>query len=526
MTANRRLTAIISCSDKEGMVPFARGLAELGWCIVSTGGTAALLEEAGIEVMPVAELTGHPELMEGRVKTLHPAVHSGILARRDHPEDLRALEEFDYKPIDMVVVNLYPFEETAAGEVPESTVLDNIDIGGPTMLRAAAKNFNAVIPLTRPADYDRVLTRLREEGEVDGDTRRQLAAEVFRHVSRYDSLVAVRLGGGSSSFLSFPEEMTVPLRRSMVLRYGENPHQQAALYTTPATSPLALSRLRRLSGPDLSFNNFLDIEVAVSTVAEFDRPTVCAIKHTNPCGVATHDRLSGAFRRAYDADPVSIFGGVVAVNRPVDMEFVQMIVKRKLFLDVLVAPEYSDEAAERLQRRQKLRVIQLEGLGNTGGSPGRLEMDRVDGRLVPGGMLVNTRDDDIHLRSTWKAAGAHHPDERQWADMEFAWVVAKHVTSNAIVVAGDGMTLGVGAGQMNRVTSARLALDAAGDAAEGAVLASDGMIPFPDVVELAAERNIAGIVQPGGSIRDEEIIEVADRAGMSMVTTGRRHFRH
>ncbi len=526
MIANKHRTAIISCSDKKGLVPFARGLADLGWHIVSTGGTAASLEESGIEVVPVSELTGHPELMEGRVKTIHPAVHAGILARRDHPEDLRALEEFGYTPIDMVVANLYPFEETAGAEAPEGTVLENIDIGGPTMLRAAAKNFHAVIPLTRPGDYDRVLAGLRDEGEVDADTRRQLAAEVFRHVSRYDSLIAARLGGGSSSFLSFPEEMTLPLRRSMVLRYGENPHQEAALYTTPTTSPLSLTRLQRLSGPELSFNNFLDIEAAVSTVSQFDTPAVCAIKHTNPCGVAVHDRLPEAFRRAYDADPVSIFGGVVAVNRPVDMEFVGMIVQRKLFLDVLVAPEYSKEAAERLRRRGRLRVIQLEGLAKGKQPHGMLEMNRVDGRLVPGGMLVNTRDDDIRLRSTWEVAGAHRPEERGWADMEFAWVVAKHVTSNAIVVAGDGMTMGIGAGQMNRVTAARLALDAAGDAAEGAVLASDGMIPFPDVVELAAERSIAAIVQPGGSIRDEEIIEVADRAGMAMVTTGRRHFRH
>ncbi|MFO8060361.1 MAG: bifunctional phosphoribosylaminoimidazolecarboxamide formyltransferase/IMP cyclohydrolase [Bacillota bacterium] len=518
--------ALISCSDKEGLPALAAGLVDLGWRIVSTGGTASLLKGQGIPVAEVSEITGHPSLLDGRVKTLHPAIHSGILARRDRAGDARELAERGYEPIDMVVVNLYPFEETASSGAPQGEIIDNIDIGGPTMLRAAAKNFSSVIPLVRPRDYSRVLKQLRERGEVDGETRRQLAAEVFRHVSRYDALIATYLGGGSEGYMSYPEEMAIPLRRTRVLRYGENPHQTAALYVTPGTSPLSVARLHQLQGPDLSYNNLLDVDVAAQLANEFERPAVCALKHNNPCGVAVADSLSCAFRAAYDADPVSIFGGVVAVNRPVDMELVEAIVERELFLDVLVAPEYTPDASERLKRRRKLRALRLAGLGRAKPVPGGLEMNRVAGRLITGGMLLNQRDEGTLPRSAWKVAGAFEPGEGDWPDIEFAWTVAMYTKSNAIVVARDGATLGVGAGQMNRVNAARLALEAAGERARGAVMASDGMLPFPDVARMAAAAGISCLVQPGGSIRDDEIVQAADEAEMAMVFTSRRHFVH
>ncbi len=518
--------ALISCSDKGALVPLARGLVELGWRLVSTGGTASLLSGEGLPVTPVSEVTGHPSLLEGRVKTLHPAVHSGILARRDRDEDLEELAERGYETIDMVVVNLYPFEETVSAGASQVKIMESVDIGGPTMLRAAAKNFGSVIPLVRPRDYPLVLEQLEKTGDVDEATRRQLAAEVFRHVSRYDSLIAGYLGGGSRGYLSYPEELTIPLRRTRILRYGENPHQTAALYVTPSTSALSLARLQQLQGPDLSYNNLLDVDVAVGLASEFERPAVCALKHNNPCGVAVAQTLVDAFRAAYDADPVSIFGGVVAVNRPVDLDLVQLIVQRKLFLNVLVAPEYTPDALRRLKRRKKLRVFRLAGLGRGVTVAAGLEMNRLAGRFIRGGMLLNQRDEGILPPSAWKVAGRCAPGEREWADMEFAQIVAMYTKSNAIVVARDGVTLGVGAGQMNRVNAARLALEAAGEGARGAVMASDGMLPFPDVVQLAAGAGIGALVQPGGAIRDDQIIAEADGVEMAMVFTGRRHFVH
>ncbi len=519
-------TALISCSDKRGLGPLARQLQEMGWRIVSTGGTAEHLAGAGVEVINISEITGHPSLLGGRVKTLHPAIHSGILARRDRREDMEQLRDMRYEPIDMVVVNLYPLEEAAAGGAAENEVLENIDIGGPTLLRAAAKNFPSVIGVVRPDDYERVLQCLRERGEVDLDTRRGLAAEVFRHISRYDSLISVYLAGGSDAMLSYPEEMTVPLRRGHTLRYGENPHQSAAFYEVPGSSSLSLARLKRYSGPALSYNNYCDIDVAVSAAADFSDPAACAIKHSIPCGVASADSITAAFARAYEADPVSIFGGVVAVNRPVDMDLVQCIVDRELFLEALVAPAYTSEALQRLQKRKKLRVLRLDGLNAPRSRAEELELDKMEARSVRGGMLINSRDEGFRLHKCWEVAGRHQPDEDVWPDLEFAWKVCKYVKSNAIVVARDRVSWGIGAGQVNRVGSARIALEAAGDRCPGAVVASDGMLPFPDVAELAAERGIAALVQPGGSIRDEESIEVADRSGMAMIFTGRRHFRH
>ncbi len=517
---------LISCSDKEGLIPLARGLVDLGWRIVSTGGTASLLEGEGLPVTPVSEFTGHPSLLEGRVKTLHPAIHSGILARRDRDEDARELQERGYEPIDMVVVNLYPFEETVSAGRSHEQTLENIDIGGPTMLRAAAKNHASVIPLARPRDYPRVLEQLQQTGGVTAEMRRELAAEVFRHVSRYDSLIAAYLGEGSPGFMSYPEELTIPLKRTRILRYGENPHQTAALYVTPSTSSLSLERLDQVQGPELSYNNLLDVDVAVGLASEFEAPAVCALKHNNPCGVAVAGTLADAFRGAYDADPVSIFGGVVAVNRQVDLEFVQLIAERELFLDVLVAPGYTREALERLKRRKKLRALCLAGLGQEEAGRVGLEMDQLAGRFIKGGMLLNQRDEGMPPGSTWEVAGGCQPGDAAWADMAFAWTVAMYTKSNAIVIARDGVTLGVGAGQMNRVSSARLALEAAGEGARGAVMASDGMLPFPDVAQVAADAGIAALVQPGGSIRDDQIVDVADQAGMAMVFTGRRHFVH
>ena len=520
-----RRTALISCYDKTGLEKLARTLVEAGWRIVSTGGTADYLRtKAQVEVIEVSEITGHPSLMDGRVKTLHPAIHAGVLARRHNDQDMQQLQEFGYEPIDMVVVNLYPFEEVAAGGAEESEVLENIDIGGPTLLRAAAKNYPSVTCLSSSDDYTQISAILAGGEEIERSWRKQLAARAFAHVSRYDSLIANYLGQDSGGILAYPEELTLPLKRQMKLRYGENPHQSAAFYSLSEPGPTSLVHAEHLSGPDLSYNNLCDADAAINAVSEFAEAAVCALKHANPCGLAEGESIDTAFRRAYEGDPVSIFGGVVAVNRAVDEGIVDFISEKQLFLDVLIAPGYSKAAEQRLKQREKLKLLKLEGL-NPDSRGGQLE-EYPDGRFLSGGVLLNSPDNAAIERGGWEVAGECSPADDVYDDLEFAMKVVKHVKSNAVVVVKGSATLGVGAGQMNRVTAAELALKQAGEKADGAVLASDGFLPFPDVAELAAEHNIKAIVQPGGSIRDAQSIEVADAAGMAMVFTGSRHFRH
>ncbi len=521
-------TALISCFDKTGLEQLGKKLTEAGWRIISTGGTAARLQEAGIDVIPVEDVTGHPSMFGGRIKTLHPAVHAGILARRKNPDDIRQLRERGYNLLDMVVVNLYPFEQVAKKGAVESEVLENIDIGGPTLLRAAAKNYRSVICLSDPREYDEVVLALTSGDGVDPDWRRRLAARAFGHVSRYDSLIAGYLGAEDGGLLAFPDELTLPLEREMDLRYGENPHQSAAFYSLPSPPAHSLVRAEHVSGPDLSYNNLADADAAVNAVCEFNRPAVCALKHANPCGLAVADQLPTAFSLAYQGDPVSIFGGVVAVNRTVCEKFMQFMSDEELFLDMLIAPDYTEGAREKLKKRGKLTALQLRGLNpeNREDTSGEILGDSIDGKFLAGGMLLSSADDVAISHTDWTVAGEVEPSAQSWSDLEFAMKVVKHVKSNSVVVAKGGATLGVGAGQMNRVEAARLALDGAGGRAEEAVLASDGFLPFPDVAKLAAGAGIAAIVQPGGSIRDDESIAVADDAGMAMIFTGRRHFRH
>ncbi|MCH8949180.1 MAG: bifunctional phosphoribosylaminoimidazolecarboxamide formyltransferase/IMP cyclohydrolase [Chloroflexi bacterium] len=524
------MRAIIAPYDKTGAVELARGLLELGAEIFATGGSQRHLAEAGLEVRGISELTGFPEMLDGRVKTLHPAVHGGILARRDRPEHLAELEQHGLGLIDLVAVNLYPFVETVADvNVRLEDALEQIDIGGPTMLRAAAKNFPHVLPLVDPADYGPVLAALRA-GEVPLDQRRMLAAKAFQHVALYDTAIASYLradaAGPRGDEAGLPEELTVGLRRLSELRYGENPHQQAAFYADAGSPNLVgLAAAEQLHGKQLSYVNILDADAAYGAACDFDAPAVAIVKHANPCGLAAHDDIVEAFQRALAGDPISAFGGIVAVNRPVTGELAKAIRASKhptsgqrLFLEIIIAPEFDAEALALLQKSRDLRILRTPLLGQAGG-PFEL-------RQVVGGMLMQTRDrvadDDVKLQVVTKRT----PSDEELADLRFASKAVKHVKSNAIVLAKDGAITGMGAGQPNRVTSVHLALRAAGERAPGSALASDALIPFPDSIEVAAEGGVRAVVQPGGSMRDDEVIAACDRLGIAMVVTGYRHFRH
>ncbi|GAB6934665.1 bifunctional phosphoribosylaminoimidazolecarboxamide formyltransferase/IMP cyclohydrolase [Calditerricola yamamurae] len=507
--------ALISVSEKTGLIPFARELAALGVEIVSTGGTARVLREAGVPVTAISEVTGFPEILDGRVKTLHPRVHGAILAVRDNAEHRRQLAEHGIRPIDLVVVNLYPFRETIAKPgVTLAEAVEQIDIGGPCLVRAAAKNHAYVTVVTDAADYPLVLEQLKARGEVDPETRRRLAAKAFRHTAAYDAAVAQYLTEQTGEV--WPETFTLAVEKVQDLRYGENPHQQAAFYRTPDRRPGTLAAAEQLHGKELSYNNILDADAALALVQEFAEPAVVAVKHTNPCGVGTGETLLEAWRRAYEADPVSIFGGIIAANRPIDEETAQSM--REVFLEIVIAPDFAPEALAVLKAKKNLRLLRVA-------IPDRPVPER---RLVSvaGGVLVQTRDVRELTEADLRVVTERVPTAEELRDLLFAWRVVKHVKSNAIVVAKDGQTLGVGAGQMNRVGAARIALAQAGEKAKGAVLASDAFFPMPDTVEEAAKAGVTAIIQPGGSIRDADSIAEANRYGIAMVFTGVRHFRH
>ena len=518
------MRAIIAPYDKTGAVELARGLIELGAEVYSTSGSQRHLSEAGLTVHSISELTGFPEILDGRVKTLHPAVHGGLLARRDRPEHLRELEEHGLAPIDLVAVNLYPFVETVAepGVLLEDA-LEQIDIGGPTMLRAAAKNFPHVLPLVDPADYGPVLEALRDAQGVSLEERQRLAAKAFQHVALYDTAIASYLRGEEADL---PEAVTVGLRKLFDLRYGENPHQRAAFYANAGIArPAGIAAAEQLHGKQLSYVNILDADAAWGAANDFEAPAVAIVKHTNPCGLATHEDVVEAYRRALAGDPVSAFGGVIAVNRPVTRELAAAIRASKhptsgqrLFVEIIIAPEFDDEALALLRKSRDLRILR---------TPASLpSADQFEARQVVGGMLMQTpdrvADDHVELRIVTK----RQPTEEELADLRFAWKAAKHVKSNAIVLARDGAIVGMGAGQPNRVNSVHLALRAAGERGPGSALASDALFPFPDNIELAAEGGVRAVVQPGGSVRDEEVISACDRLGVAMAFTGYRHFRH
>ncbi|MGI9556607.1 MAG: bifunctional phosphoribosylaminoimidazolecarboxamide formyltransferase/IMP cyclohydrolase [Solirubrobacterales bacterium] len=515
--------ALISVSDKTGVADFARGLAELGVELVSTGGTAAALEEAGLEVRSVEELTGAPEILDGRVKTLHPHLHAGLLARRDDPSHLAVLEEQGIDPIDLVCVNLYPFEQTVAREgVSEAEALENVDIGGPTMIRAAAKNHKSVAVVVKPESYDAVLAEIADGGgKISEETRRWLANEAFAQTARYDAAINRWFAAQNEVF---PTHFVPAFEKFLDLSYGENPHQRAALYSEVGARSHILSRVAKLHGRALSFNNVLDLDSARRIVAEFDAPSCAIVKHNNPSGVAVADSVSEAYARALACDPMSAFGGVIAFNRPVGLELARSL--HENFIEVLIAPEYDEEGLAVLQEKEAIRILLDEDRRAAGAE--------LDLKRVRGGLLVQEADSLAGEAAAGEVVTSTEPTAAQRADMEFAWAVCRHVRSNAIVIAKDGATLGIGAGQMSRVDLVRIALDKAGEARgedapallAGASMASDAFFPFPDGPAAAIEAGIKAIVQPGGSKRDEDVISAANDASVAMVFTGRRHFRH
>jgi phosphoribosylaminoimidazolecarboxamide formyltransferase/IMP cyclohydrolase len=511
--------AVLSVSDKTGIVDFAKGLAELGVELISTGGTAQALEAAGLEVRAIDDFTGFPEIMSGRVKTLHPKLYAGLLARRDDPSHMVAAEENEIEFVDLVCVNLYPFEETAARRgVDEEEVIENIDIGGPTMIRAAAKNFNFSAVVVEPESYDAILQELSEsDGHLSLATRKSLAVEAFATTARYDSAIARWF---AELLDDFPPVIMGAYEKVTDLAYGENPHQRAAYYAQAGARMHVLSMVRQLGGRELSFNNVLDLNSARLLIQEFELPASAIIKHNNPCGCAAAGSAVEAYERAFACDPLSAFGGVVAVNRTVDKEFAEALVKQ--FCEVVFAPRFTEEALEVLSAKPNMRILEDNERRH-------LNIAERDLKRVMGGLLVQDRDLDLEDRSAMEVVTERKPTEREWGEMLFAWKVCKHVRSNAIVLSKELATVGIGAGQMSRVDSVRLAIDKAGEAGtdlSGSALASDAFFPFSDGPQLAVDAGATCIIQPGGSKRDPEVVEAADAAGISMVFTHRRHFKH
>ena len=505
------MKALLSLYDKTGAAELARALHDQGMDLVSTGTTHRVLTEAGLPVQQVADLTGFPEMLDGRVKTLHPGVHAGILARRDLPEHAEQLALRGLETIDLVAVNLYPFEATITRPgVTLQDALENIDIGGPALLRAAAKNHPFVVVLSDPADYAWVAERLGSGG-LSPEDRRMLAAKAFQHVALYDTLIARFLRGDEG----FSDELTLGLRKAQDLRYGENPHQRAALYATAPPSGGVVSA-ERLHGVALSYVNILDADAAWRAAQDFPEPTVSLIKHATPCGLASHPDIAEAYRRAHAGDPVSAYGGIVGFNRTVTAEAAQAM--RGVLYDVIIAPGYEPKALEVLRRRRNTRILEVPEAGAS--------RERLLVHSVSGGALLQTPDDLDEDPAQWTVVTQRQPTEQERTDLAYAWRAVKHVKSNAIVLVRDQAMVGMGAGQPNRVTSVHLALRAAGDRAPGSVMASDAMFPFPDGVETAAQGGVTAVVQPGGSIRDAEVVAAADAAGVAMLTTGVRHFQH
>ena len=509
--------AVLSVSDKAGLVPFARALAQMGFELVSTGGTASLLASEGLAVTKVSDVTGFPEIMGGRVKTLHPKVHGGLLADQANPAHMQTLGDQEIEPFGVLVVNLYPFAETLAGGADFATCIENIDIGGPAMVRACAKNHASVLPVVDPSDYERVIALIEADG-LDADTRRGFAAKAFAHTARYDAQISRWLQAYEGE-AAFADELSFAGAKSLELRYGENPHQSAALYLTADQRPgIATGEL--LQGKPLSYNNLNDADAAFELVSEFEDPAVAIIKHANPCGVALGDDLYGAYRRALACDETSAFGGIVACNRVLDGSVATAITE--IFTEVVIAPGAEDAARAVFAQKPNLRLVL------TGDMPDP-SAKGLTVKSIAGGLLVQSRDDEQASVDAFKAVTANQPDETTLNNLAFAQRVAKHVKSNTIVLVAGGATLGIGAGQMSRVDAAHLAIKKAGEAGldvSGAVAASDAFFPFADGIQALIDAGVSAVVQPGGSMRDDEVIAAADSAGLSMVFTGTRHFRH
>jgi phosphoribosylaminoimidazolecarboxamide formyltransferase/IMP cyclohydrolase len=513
--------ALISVSDKDGVVDLAMQLRALGVSLLSTGGTAKLLQQAGVEVTEVSDYTGFPEMLDGRVKTLHPKVHGGLLARRDLPEHMKALQDHGIGTIDLLVVNLYPFQQTISRlDCTLHEAIENIDIGGPAMLRAAAKNHGGVAVVVDPHDYRRVLADIREHGSVSDSLRFELARKVFAHTAQYDGAIANYLGGirADGTHDAHPQTLTLQFERVQSMRYGENPHQGAAFYRDIDPAQGALAHYRQLQGKELSYNNIADSDAAWECVKSFDEPACVIVKHANPCGVAVADDISQAYARAFATDPTSAFGGIIALNRPLDGPSAEQIARQ--FVEVLIAPAFDDAARKIFASKQNVRLLEI---------PLSRHTNRIDLKRVGGGLLVQSPDEHRLDATDLKVVTARAPTPAQLSDLLFAWRVAKFVKSNAIVFCADRRTLGVGAGQMSRIDSARIASIKAEHASltlKGSVVASDAFFPFRDGLDVVVDAGATAVIQPGGSMRDDEVIAAANERGVAMVFTGIRHFRH
>ena len=526
--------ALLSVWDKTGIVEFARGLSRLGVEIVSSGGTGETLREAGVPVTELSEVTGFPEMLGGRVKTLHPAVHAGILAVRGDPRHVADLNRHGIRPIDLVAVTLYPFEATIAGGADLAEALEQIDIGGVTLLRAAAKNFDHVVVVSRPSQYDEVLAGLRSIGTIGRETRARFAREVFARTSGYDAAIERFLAGADSEGDGFPERLLLAFEKIQDLRYGENAHQRGAFYRQPGAAGPSVATARQLAGKPLSFNNIYDLDSALELVREFADPAAVIVKHATPCGVSTAETLREAYLRARAADPISAFGGIVGLNRRVDGQTAEALAET--FLEAVIAPGFSEDALAALARKRNLRLMDTgEGDGtpsrvrpavSPSGIPPGADPGLLDFRRVRDGLLLQDRDTVDLIEDQLRVVTSRAPTDREWADLRFAWKVCRYVRSNAIVLARDRQVVGVGAGQTNRVESVRLAARQAGERAKGAAMASEAFFPFADGVQEAISAGVTAIMHPGGSVRDVEVIAAAEAAGVAMVTTGIRHFRH
>lgn len=505
---------LISVSDKTGVVELTRELIELGYEIISTGGTKKTLNEVGIKTLSISDITNFPEIMDGRVKTLHPSIHGALLCVRDNENHLKALKDNKIDLIDMVVVNLYPFKETLAKEdVTHEELIENIDIGGPSMLRSAAKNYKSVTVVVDPKDYERVVCELKESGDTQLETRERLAAKVFRHTSAYDTLIAEYLTNKVEE--KFPETVTVTYEKVQDLRYGENPHQKAGFYKKSFTG-YSMGNAKQLHGKELSYNNIQDANAALEILNEFTAPTVVAVKHMNPCGVGSGKNVEEAWKKAYEADKVSIFGGIVVTNSYITKSVAEEL--SKLFLEIVIAPDFEKEALEIITQKKNIRVLQIDMNSEI--------LNKMKVTSVMDGALIQEFDEMKISKNELVCVTERKPTDVEIEELIFSWNIVKHVKSNAIVIGKDNQTVGIGAGQMNRVGAAKIALEQGGEKCMGAVLASDAFFPMDDTVELAAKYGIKAIIQPGGSIKDSLSIEACNRYGIAMVFTGVRHFKH
>lgn len=507
--------ALVSVSDKTNLVEFVSGLVELGYEIISTGGTKKALEAAGISTIGISDVTGFPEIMDGRVKTLHPNVHGALLCVRDNPEHVKQINELDIQYIDLVCVNLYPFKETVLKPgVSHEEIIENIDIGGPSMLRSASKNYRYIPVICDPNDYDTVLNELREHGETSLETREKLAAKVFRHTASYDTMIASYLTEKTGE--KYPEKFTLTFDKVQDLRYGENPHQNAAFYKG-MNPQYSLANAKQLHGKELSYNNIQDGNAAIEILKDFEgQPAVVGVKHMNPCGVGIGNTIEEAWDKAYEADPVSIFGGIVAFNEPINNAIAEKL--SKIFLEIIIAPAYVEDAFEILSKKKNIRLLQLD---TTLSVNAKYKVTNVND-----GLLVQDIDDHQITEEDLRCVTNRKPTEEEIKQLLFAWKVVKHVKSNAIVLVKDNMTIGVGAGQMNRVGAAKIAIEQAQEKAKGSVMGSDAFFPMPDTVEEAVKAGVTAIIQPGGSIKDQLSIDVCNEHGIAMVFTGVRHFKH